>query len=126
MVWFSQNGFPYSKLEFPYVRRSLVSDKNITFNNLDDVWKEIDLLVESWKDSNFSLGRNLYFHLPLFCNPRWLVNDHDGIVLKEYMWNQELKIPLGSSLDEMNSRLLDLYDHIGMEINSLKKYLSEK
>ena len=126
LVWFSQNGFPYSKLEFPYVRRSLVSDQNITFNNLDAVWKEVYLLVESWKDSKFSLGRNLYFHLPLFCNPRWLVNDHDGIVLKEYMWNKELKIPLGSSLDEMNSRLLDLYDHIGMEINSLKKYLSEK
>ena len=35
--------------------------------------------IDIGKDSNFSLGRNLYFHLPLFMNPRWIVNQDDNI-----------------------------------------------
>ena len=33
---------------------------------------------------------------------------------------------MASNMLEMDSEVLDLYDHISLEVNSIKNYLSEK
>ncbi len=70
-------GFPHITLEFPYKRQSPVSKKVKTYENIEQVWEEIIELVEGWTDSRFSLGRNLYFHLPLFMNPKWIIDNEE-------------------------------------------------
>ena len=50
-------------LKFPYRRQSPVSKKIKTYSNLDDVWDDINDLVNKWQDSPFTLGRNLYFQI---------------------------------------------------------------
>ena len=77
-------GFPHITLEFPYKRQSPLTKKVKTYENLEQVWEEIEMLVDSWKESQFSLGRNLYFHLPLFMNPQWIVDIEYQMILKEY------------------------------------------
>jgi len=119
-------GFPHITLEFPYKRQSPVSKKVKTYENIEQVWEEIELLVEKWKDSKFSLGRNLYFHLPLFMNPQWIINDEDNILLKEYNWVKEFNIPLAKDLDSADANKIEIFDIIRSEINELKLYMSEQ
>ena len=125
-MWFSQLGFPHITLEFPYKRQSPLTKKVKTYENIEQVWEEIELLVDKWKDSQFSLGRNLYFHLPLFMNPQWIVNNEDNILLKEYNWVKEFNIPLAKDLDSADANKIEIFDIIRSEINELKLYMSEQ
>jgi len=125
-VWFSQLGFPHIALEFPYKRQSPLTKRVKTYKNIEQVWEEIELLVDKWKDSQFSLGRNLYFHLPLFMNPHWIVNNEDNILLKEYNWVKEFNIPLAKDLDSADANKIEIFDVIKNEINSIKLYMSEQ
>ena len=125
-MWFSQLGFPHIALEFPYKRQSPLTKRVKTYKNIEQVWEEIKLLVDKWKDSQFSLGRNLYFHLPLFMNPQWIVNNEDNILLKEYNWVKEFNIPLAKDLDSADANKIEIFDVIKNEINSIKLYMSEQ
>jgi hypothetical protein len=125
-VWFSQLGFPHIALEFPYKRQSPLTKRVKTYKNIEQVWEEIELLVDKWKDSQFSLGRNLYFHLPLFMNPQWIINNEDNILLKEYNWVKEFNIPLAKDLDSADANKIEIFDVIKNEINSIKLYMSEQ
>ena len=125
-MWFSQLGFPHIALEFPYKRQSPLTKRVKTYKNIEQVWEEIELLVDKWKDSQFSLGRNLYFHLPLFMNPQWIVNNEDNILLKEYNWVKEFNIPLAKDLDSADANKIEIFDIIRSEINELKPYMSEQ
>jgi len=119
-------GFPHNNLEFPYKRQSPTIKRVKTYKNIEQVWEEIEMLVDQWKDSQFSLGRNLYFHLPLFMNPQWIVNEEDNIFLKEYNWVKEFNIPLAQDLDSVDANKIEVFDIIRTEINELKLYMSEK
>ena len=125
-MWFSQLGFPHITLEFPYKRQSPVSKKVKTYENIEQVWEEIIELVEGWTDSRFSLGRNLYFHLPLFMNPKWIIDNEDGTLLREYQWIKEFNIPLAQDLDSADASKIEIFDIIRNEINAIKLYMSEK
>lgn len=125
-MWFSQMGFPHITLEFPYKRQSPVSKKVKTYENIEQVWEEITELVEGWTDSKFSLGRNLYFHLPLFMNPKWIIDNEDGTLLREYQWIKEFNIPLAQDLDSADASKIEIFDVIRNEINAIKLYMSEK
>jgi len=119
-------GFPHITLEFPYKRQSPVSKKVKTYENIEQVWEEIIELVEGWTDSRFSLGRNLYFHLPLFMNPKWIIDNEDGTLLREYQWIKEFNIPLAQDLDSADASKIEIFDIIRNEINAIKLYMSEK
>lgn len=84
------------------------------------------MLVEKWNDSTFSLGRNLYFHLPLFMNPKWIINPEDNVLLKEYNWIKEFNIPLATDLDSADAQKIEIFDIIRNEIKSIQLYMSEK
>ena len=119
-------GSPHITLEFPYKRQSPVSKKVKTYENIEQVWEEITELVEGWTDSKFSLGRNLYFHLPLFMNPKWIIDNEDGTLLREYQWIKEFNIPLAQDLDSADASKIEIFDVIRNEINAIKLYMSEK
>lgn len=125
-MWFSQLGFPHITLSFPYKRQSPVTKRVKTYKNIEQVWEEIEMLIEKWKDSKFSLGRNLYFHLPLFMNPKWIINPEDNVLLKEYNWVKEFNIPLAKDLDSADARRIEIFDIIRNEVNEIKLYMSEK
>ena len=125
-MWFSQLGFPHITLEFPYRRQSPATKEVKMYENINDVWDDIHLLVDKWGDNKYSLGRNLYFHLPLFMNPKWIIDDSDQLLLREYSWIKEFNIPLANTLDEVDAHKLEVFDSIKNEINEIKLYMSEQ
>jgi len=119
-------GFPHNNLQFPYKRQSPVTKKNREYNTLEEVQEEIELLSDTFSDSQFTLGRNLYFILPLFCNPRFLVEQEYIDLIKEYNYMKNYNIPMARSLDEADSYKLDCFDIIQRELNAITQYIGEK
>ena len=125
-VWFSYFGYPHWKKEFPYKRQSPITSRVKTFNDQQDVDREIDRIYDKFKDSKFSIGRNLYFTLPLFCDPRCLYGEWLNDTVKEYRITTHLNIPIAKSLDEADSFIVDNFLIIENELNSIREYESSK
>ena len=88
-VWFSSLGFPHTTLEFPYKRQSPITKKNRDYCNSEEVEDEIMNLSDTFQDSKFTIGRNLYFHIPLFANPKWFIEDEYIELIKEFNYNED-------------------------------------
>lgn len=125
-VWFSQLGFPHNTLEFPYKRQSPITKKNKEYESIETVQQELDNLVDNFSDNKFSLGRNLYFHVPLFANPRWFIQDDFTEILKEYNYMKNFNIPMARTIDEADSFKLHCFEIIHGELNAIQQYLGEK
>tara|TARA_E500000318_G_scaffold21752_1_gene22123 strand:+ start:1397 stop:1801 length:405 start_codon:yes stop_codon:yes gene_type:complete len=125
-VWFSHYGYPHFDKEFPYKRQSPITNKVKTYKDQEDVLLEIDRVFDKFQDSKFSMGRNLYFILPLFCNPKCLYQDWIGETIKEYKMSKNLNIPIARSLHEADSFIVDNFLIIDNELNSIREYEVEK
>ena len=125
-VWFSQMGFPHNTLEFPYTRQSPLTKKNKEYQTFDEVQEEVIQLSHTFSDSKFTLGRNLYFIVPLFADPRWFVDDKYIEIIREYNYVKNYGIPIARSLDEADSYQLECFDVIQREITAITQYLGEK
>ena len=125
-VWFSQLGYPHNTLQFPYKRQSPITKKNKEYKSIEDVNQDLYLLMNIFTESKFSLGRNLYFYIPLFANPKWFADEKYNVILKEYNYMKNYNLPLAKTLDDADSFKLEMFDIITTEINSIKEYLGEK
>ncbi len=125
-VWFSQLGFPHNTLAFPYNRQSPLTKRSREYKDIYEVEEEVIALSETFADSKFTLGRNLYFHVPLFADPIWFVNEEYVRLMKEYNYMKNYNIPMAKSLDDADSYKLDMFDLINSELNAIQQYIGEK
>ncbi len=125
-VWFSQLGFPHNTLAFPYNRQSPLTKRSREYKDIYEVEEEVIALSETFADSKFTLGRNLYFHIPLFADPTWFVNEEYVRLMKEYNYMKNYNIPMAKSLDDADSYKLDCFDLINSELNAIQQYIGEK
>ena len=125
-VWFSQLGFPHNTLAFPYNRQSPLTKRSREYKNIYEVEEEVIALSETFADSKFTLGRNLYFHIPLFADPVLFVNEEYIRLMKEYNYMKNYNIPIAKSLDDADSYKLDMFDIINSELNAVRQYIGEK
>ena len=125
-VWFSHYGYPHFDKEFPYKRQSPITNRVRTYKNEKDVLDEIDKVFDKFQESKFSIGRNLYFVLPLFCNPKLIFQDWVPQTIKEYNICKKLNIPLSRSLEEADAFIVENFLIIENELNSIQKYEVEK
>jgi len=121
-VWFSHYGYPHFDKQYPYKRQSPVTNRVRTYKDEKDVLHEIDRVYDQYQDSKFSMGRNLYFILPLFCDPKCLYDSWIGETIREYRMAKNLNIPIAQSLDEADSFIVDNFLIIDNELNSIREY----
>ena len=125
-VWFSSLGFPHNTLQFPYKRQSPITKRNKDYCNLKEVEDEIINLSDTFKDSKFTIGRNLYFIAPLFSNPRWFIDEEYIELIREFNYMKNYNIPIATNLNDADSYKLDCFDIIQKEITAIQQYLGEK
>tara|TARA_X000001382_G_scaffold123116_1_gene106605 strand:+ start:5640 stop:6008 length:369 start_codon:yes stop_codon:yes gene_type:complete len=119
-------GFPHSSLQFPYKRQSPTTKQTKVYTNMEDVEAELYDLVDTFKDNKFSIGRNLYFYIPLFADPRLFGSEESMRLVKEYNYMKNYHLPIANSLEEADSYKLEMFDVIANELAAITQYLGEK
>ena len=107
----------------PYTALSPITKKKKDFITVDDIWEEIKLVAT--KD-DYSIGQQLFYLLPLFANPLYIINDEYFNLINEYHYVTDYNIPLGRTLDETNADKLTMFNIIKNEIGLALKNKAEK
>ena len=73
-----------------------------------------------------SAGQELYYLLPLFANPKYILDEHHFSLINEYHYVKDYNIPLGKSLNETDALKLDYFTIIKNELASVIRHKQEK
>ena len=123
-VWYWVfNKKPHDQLILPYSAQSPITKQKKDFITVDDIWEEIKLITT--KD-DYSIGQQLFYLLPLFANPAYIVNDEHFNLINEYHYVTDYNIPLGRTLDETNADRLTMFNIIKNEMSLAIKNKAEK
>ena len=97
----SCGGYNCNWHEFPYEINSILSDdrrKKVKFDNLDDVWKYVDLLrseseEHQKKGSSFSSLNNIWEQLPFFTCVNNIIDENAQKDISRYTYSQDANTP---------------------------------
>lgn len=115
---------PHNQYTLPYSAQSPISKKVRDFNTVHDIWEEIHEIAKS--DHKYSIGQQLYYLVPLFANPSYIINNEYYTLINEYHYITEYNIPLGKTLDETDAHKLSMFNIIKTEMASALKHKAEK
>jgi hypothetical protein len=113
---------PYS---LPYNEVSPVDYVRREYGSLDDVWQEIDRIVEVNRKTSRTIGQDLYHLVPLFTDPNLIIEDWHLEVINEYNITQNFNVSLGV-LDDVPNDRLNCFSVILREYNAIKEIESKK
>ena len=113
---------PYS---LPYSEVSPTNYKKTEYETINDVWNEINAIIEINKKTSRTIGQDLYNLIPLFTNPSYILEDWQFEVINEYNMTQNFNISLGV-LDEVPNDRLNCFSIIHREYNAIKEIESKK
>lgn len=115
--FFGTPSFPFSP---PYKRQSPITGEDLIFETTDEA-VEHALLLEEGK---YTLGQELWFHVPMFADVSWFFEDWMWDAIQEYHYCTRFNIPLAKSIDEAPAFRLDCFTIIEKELNACQKMKS--
>ena len=95
----------------------------VEFKKEQDIWDEIERIIEK---STLGIGQELYYHIPLFTNPIYIVKDRFLNWINEYHYVKDYNIPMATSLDKADADKLEYFTIIKNEISNATHHLREK
>lgn len=104
--------------------QSPISKKRKEFTSVNDIWNEIEEIADT--DHDYSIGQQLYYLLPLFANPFYIIQDKHFELINEYHYIMDYNIPLGKTLDETDANKLSMFTIIKNEMTLALKHKQEK
>lgn len=114
-VWFWVfNPEPHNQMLLPYTAQSPITNKLKEFNIVDDIYNEIEIIAKQKREDR-TLGQDLWYLIPLFANPQYLLIEDYFNLINEYYYCKDYNIPLGKTLDETDATKLDLFTVIKNE-----------
>ena len=115
---------PHNQYTLPYIAQSPISKKRKEFISVDDIWNEIKEIADT--DHDYTIGQQLYYLLPLFANPFYIIEDEHYQLINEYHYIMDYNIPLGKTLDETDAHKLSMFTIIKNEMAIALKHKQEK
>ena len=115
---------PHDQYTLPYSAQSPISKKVKDFNTINDIWEEVHEIAKS--DHKYSIGQQLYYLLPLFANPHYIIDDKYYTLINEYHYITDYHIPLGTTLDDTDALKLSMFSIIKNEMAIALKHKAEK
>jgi len=93
-VWCWLESIPISPYSLPYTAQSPVTYEPRTFETVEDIWSEIELLEQ--ENTKWSSGQNLFHVVPLFADI--------SLLLESWMWDaiQEYQYQKWTNLGELD------------------------
>ena len=122
--WFLQPD-SHEQLILPYSCLNPITRKTRDYNNIDDIWQTVKDVVNA-HDPKRTLGQELYYLVPLFANPKYVLGEHLFAIINEYHYVKDYNIPLGKTLNKTNAIKLDYFTIIKNELASVIRHEQEK
>ena len=99
----------------PYIAQSPITRKTREFNTVNDIWEEVELVAKTERDGR-TLGQDLWYLIPLFANPSYILSNDYYHTINEYYYVTEYNIPLAKSLDEADAVKLESFNIVKNEL----------
>ena len=115
----------HDQLKLPYSILSPVTHTERDFDSVDDIFDEIKLISEQ-ADGKRTLGQELFYLVPLFANPQYVIHDDHFALINEYHFIQDYNIPLGESLNKTDAHKLEYFTIIKNELGAALRHKQEK
>lgn len=125
-VWFWRYGCPAVLFEYPYVAQSPTAYDRVEFNSVDEVWNEIENIVEETKGSTRTIGQDLFFLVPMFANPEDILDDWHYEMILEWQSSKMLNLPISDTLDNASALKVDSFLIIESEMIGISNYENKK
>jgi hypothetical protein len=90
--WFLQPD-EHEQLILPYSCLNPITRETRDYNIVDDIWDTIKDVVNA-HDPKRTLGQELYYLLPLFANPKYILDEHHFSLINEYHYVKDYNIKL--------------------------------
>ena len=116
---------PHDQYLFPYIGETPISRKVKEFNHVDDIYEEV-AEISNESDGKRTIGQELWYLIPLFANPQYLLDDESFNLINEYHYIIDYHIPLGRTLDETDAHKLEYFTIIKNEMGVALRHRQEK
>lgn len=116
---------PHNQFIFPYIGETPISKQVKEFNSVDDIYDEVACISKA-NDSTRTMGQEMWFLVPLFANPQYLLNEEFFNLINEFHYIQDYNIPLGKTLDETDAHKLEYFTIIKNEMAVALKTKQDK
>ena len=116
---------PHDQLILPYSILSPVTHTERDFNSIDDIFEEIKLISDQ-VESKRTLGQELFYLVPLFANPQYVIHEDHFALINEFHFIQDYNIPLAESLDKTDALKLEYFTIIKNELGAALRHKQEK
>ena len=122
--WFLQPDL-HENLILPYSCLNPINRETRDYNTIDDIWETVKDVVDA-HDPKRTLGQELYYLVPLFANPKYVLDEHLFAIINEYHYVKDYNIPLGKTLNKTDATKLDYFTIIKNELASVIRHKQEK
>jgi len=113
---------PYS---LPYNEVSPVDYKRREYGTVEDIWSEIGRIKEVNDRVSRTIGQDMFHLVPLFTDPKYILEDWMLEVINEYNIVQSFNVSLGN-LDDVPNDRLNCFSVINREYNAIKEIEAKK
>ena len=80
---------------------------------------EIKKVLNQKGVEKFGIGQTLYYEMPFFCNPSFIISDWCWDMLTDYFTVTKFNVPLARDLDSLDPWRLDCFSIIENEIQKI-------
>ena len=122
--WFLQPD-AHEQLILPYSCLNPITNEQRDFETLDDIWQVIIDVVNEHNPKR-TIGQELYYLVPLFANPQYILDESYFAYINEYHYVKDYHIPLGKTLNQTDAIKLDYFTIIKNELASAVRHKQEK
>ena len=119
-VWYSFFGLPdspYNKIPPLYESQSPTLYRRIEYDE-EEIYNEIERILAEPGTQKFGIGQSLYYQLPLFCNPSFVIPEWCWTMLEDYHLCTTFHIPMAKDLDSADVWKMDCFNVIENEMNN--------
>jgi|TARA_R100000084_G_scaffold92663_1_gene46495 hypothetical protein len=92
--------------------------KEITYDE-NELWAEIDRILEEDSQNKFTTGTNLYYNLLLCSDSRYFVDSEINLYIEEYMAMKRFNIPIAETIDKAEYERLVVFTAIDEEYKAI-------
>ena len=68
-------GLPNISFDLPYRSRSPVLFETVEYETKQDILDEVYRVLEEADERGYDIGQSLYYQLPFFCSPAFIISD---------------------------------------------------